>query len=237
MRMLLSILALWNDDPTILDSNNFPLPERINRAVMQMHILTELAELEILYPEPDVLKIALHAWASARIPQWERMLDALTEEYNPLHNYDRHEEWTDERTGEGTNSKTTTSQQSVNGTSSSATTTEGDSTGSEETNTIVAGFNDGNSLTPKDQTVTDAEESHGETVNTSGTSSQTGTGSVVESGTNSEDGTSEHTGHLYGNIGVTTSMTMLQEELAGRTTDIYQIITREFKQRFCLLVY
>ena len=40
MRMLLSILALWNDDPTILDSNNFPLPERINRAVMQMHILT-----------------------------------------------------------------------------------------------------------------------------------------------------------------------------------------------------
>lgn len=237
MRMLLSILALWNDDPTILDENNFPLPDEIDRATLQMHILTELAELEILYPEPDVLKIALHAWATARVPQWERMIAALTEEYNPLHNYDRHEEWTDEKTGAATRSKTTNQQQAISGTSSDTRTTEGDSTGDETTNTSVAGFNDGNSLTPKDRTTTHAEESHGETVNGSGTSSQNLNGTIVESGTDSDNGSAEHNGHLYGNIGVTTSMTMLQEELTGRSTDIYQIITREFKQRFCLMVY
>lgn len=43
--------------------------------------------------------------------------------------------------------------------------------------------------------------------------------------------------HLYGNIGVTTAAQMIQGELEIRRNDIYNIITNEFRRRFCLLVY
>ena len=43
--------------------------------------------------------------------------------------------------------------------------------------------------------------------------------------------------HLYGNIGVTTAAQMIDGELEIRRNDAYNIITNEFRRRFCLLVY
>ena len=45
------------------------------------------------------------------------------------------------------------------------------------------------------------------------------------------------TNHMYGNIGVTTAAQMIDGELEIRKNDIYNIITNEFRRRFCLLVY
>ena len=50
-------------------------------------------------------------------------------------------------------------------------------------------------------------------------------------------GTNTHTGHVHGNIGVTTNQQMIEAELDLRKTDIYEIITREFIEKFCILVY
>lgn len=46
-----------------------------------------------------------------------------------------------------------------------------------------------------------------------------------------------HRGHLYGNIGVTTSAQMLEGELEIRKQDLISIIVREFKENFCIMVY
>lgn len=46
-----------------------------------------------------------------------------------------------------------------------------------------------------------------------------------------------HRGHLYGNIGVTTSAQMLEGELKIRKQDLISIIVREFKENFCIMVY
>ena len=47
----------------------------------------------------------------------------------------------------------------------------------------------------------------------------------------------KHKGHLYGNIGVTTSAQMLEGELEIRKQDLISIIVREFKENFCIMVY
>lgn len=47
----------------------------------------------------------------------------------------------------------------------------------------------------------------------------------------------KHTGHLYGNIGVTTSAQMIEGELEIRKQDLISIIVREFKENFCIMVY
>ena len=51
-------------------------------------------------------------------------------------------------------------------------------------------------------------------------------------------GTETYTRVEQGNIGVTTSQAMLTEEIKLRSSyDMYNIITAEFKRRFCLSVY
>lgn len=49
---------------------------------------------------------------------------------------------------------------------------------------------------------------------------------------------SRHNGTISGNIGVTTSQEMLEQELSvSSKTDIYSYIVSSFKNRFCLMVY
>lgn len=46
-----------------------------------------------------------------------------------------------------------------------------------------------------------------------------------------------NTVHAHGNIGVTTNQHMIGEEIGLRKTDIYEIITQDFKNMFTLQIY
>ena len=51
-------------------------------------------------------------------------------------------------------------------------------------------------------------------------------------------GNGHHEGRTHGNIGVTTSQQMLEQELTvADKLDVYQYIIRDFKRRFCLPIY
>ena len=68
------------------------------------------------------------------------------------------------------------------------------------------------------------------------------TGSSTEretsNNTTAEDETTTRSRREYGNIGVTTSQQMLEAEVELRTKyNIYEIITREFIERYCVMVY
>ena len=65
----------------------------------------------------------------------------------------------------------------------------------------------------------------------------TDSGKAETSDTTNGSGTNAHTGRVHGNVGVTTNQQMIREELNLRKTDIYEIITREFIEKFCILVY
>lgn len=178
----LSILGLYQWDEHILD--NMQLPSGIDRDLLVPDLLSECAELEILYPNPDTFKTILKAWSGHRKPVWQRMVDASKLQYNPIENYDRMEEWTD--TGSGNSSG--------------------------EAKNYVAGYNPNNLGNPP--------------------------GMVEQDRTNStanNSGSSHHSGRTHGNIGVTTSQQMLEQELSvANKLDIYNYIIRDFKTRFCI---
>ena len=156
-------------------------PEDIDKDLVITTIMLNCGELEPLYKDPDFMKMATTAWAQKWYHSFERWCTALAEDYDPLHNYDRHEEWTDQFYH-----------------------TAG---GSAETKKSAY---DSSTLTPYDK---------------------------VES---SDSGNSFDTrnGHAYGNIGVTTSATMLSEEMDVRGKyNLYNMIADCYSTELCLLVY
>lgn len=61
---------------------------------------------------------------------------------------------------------------------------------------------------------------------------------VDSSGSGSASNTNTRTGHLHGNIGVTTAMQMITEEVKLRSTiTLAEVISRSFKNHFCIQVY
>lgn len=208
---ILSLLGIYNQDPTIINDTNFPLPTGLSHELLDPMLLAETAELEILYPEPTTLATVIKAWSTVRGPAWTKMAAALDAVYNPIHNYDRSETWTETKEGESSRAGTTEGS--------------GSSTGSSTATQDVAGYNAAGTVASVPKTK--------DTGSSSGTSSQSGEWS--EDGSNSES--SSRTGRISGNIGVTTSQQMIQSELELRQTDMYRQIISEFKKMFCLGVY
>lgn len=96
MRVKLSVMGLYNYDPTIFDG--LQLPEGVDHKLAVDTIITELAELSLVYADPDTMRQLIPIWSAAQVENWTRMYRALTEDYDPLHNYDRYEDWEDNAT-------------------------------------------------------------------------------------------------------------------------------------------
>lgn len=206
MRATISILGLYNHDNTIF--NGLDVPEGLEKDILIDYIFMECADLELLYPNWDIMMRLITSWSDARVHSWSKLYESTRQQFNMIHNYDRYEEWTD------TGNRTTSGQ------SSSSDTTSSQSSGT--TTTSKAAYNE-SALTTTEQ------------VGSSATSSATGTGSNTNSGTETSRG--GHEGHMYGNIGVTTAAEMLEGVRDLYKWDVYQAIANEFKQRFCIMVY
>lgn len=92
-QMTLSVLGLWNYNPFIF--NNMSVPAGIDKATLESNILLECAELEILYADPVFMQMAIREWSKTMLPVWEKLYNTTQLTYNPIHNYDRHEEYED----------------------------------------------------------------------------------------------------------------------------------------------
>ena len=97
MPATMSLLGLYNWDNTILDG--FIVPPNVDRETVINNLLRECAELEVLYPQPEALKFFIGEWSKERLPVWTKLESTLHYDYNPINNYDRYEEWTDESSG------------------------------------------------------------------------------------------------------------------------------------------
>lgn len=97
----LSIMGLYNNDSSIFDLMAFP--DNFTDAQKQTtieNILIDCAELEVLYPNPTVMKNIIGIWSRKEKPYWNRVYQASLAEYNPIENYRRTETETveDDRT-------------------------------------------------------------------------------------------------------------------------------------------
>ena len=100
----LTLIGIYNYDPTIFEALTFPA--EIDRETALNSILLRAGEMGCIYSNPEFLKFALKTWSAKNAETITRIYTALTEKYNPLHNYDRYEDSTDDRnvtsTGSGT---------------------------------------------------------------------------------------------------------------------------------------
>ena len=179
MPATMSLLGLYNWDSTILDG--LVVPDGVDRNTVINNLLRECAELEVIYPQPEALKFFISEWAKERLPVWTKLESTLHYDYNPINNYDRHEEWTDESSG------------NTSGTSENQT----------------AGYNSAGADVPESR----------------------------NTASSSASGRNKRVGRAYGNIGVTTTQQMIEEERQVSKFDIDHIIINEFKKTFCLMIY
>lgn len=82
----LSILGLYQWNNHIFDNLN--LPEEIDAETVKWKILEECAELEILYADPEYMELSIQHWSAGMLPNWQKIVDALIAEYNPIWNKD-----------------------------------------------------------------------------------------------------------------------------------------------------
>lgn len=102
----LSTLGLYRWDETIFDL--MQIPEALDKQTLIDNLLTETAELEVLYPNPVVFKNLVGVWSSKQIDIWNRLYATTQYKYNPIENYDRNETGSEGDTGRTTHSGTDT---------------------------------------------------------------------------------------------------------------------------------
>ena len=164
--MTLSLLGLYQYNERLFDG--LRLPKGVNKDTFVENLLAETAEFEVVYPDAEFMANMIAMWSAKELPVWEKLEETLHYDYDPISNYDRHEESTN--TGESLGK--------------------------------VAGYN------------------ASDLVNSSGASTDV-----------------KRKARMWGNIGVTTTQQMIEEERRVSQFNISDYIIESFKRRFCLLIY
>ena len=223
----LTLIGLYNFDSSLFDG--LTLPDGYDKSVFIDSLLLEHGEKCVLYANPDFMKNAIAAWGRKWAGNLERIYLALTEEYNPLHNFDRFEEYTDNE-GRKYESKTNAGHKATdNPNYNTATETNVNATTEHQT----SAFNSSN-YEPADKTTHNGgkvtETTSGKTQDLSETSNSTTNDAETHNFT--------HNGHLYGNIGVTTSVQMLTSEVDARMKyNLYDAAGRLFANELLIGIY
>lgn len=188
------------------------LPDGIDKDMLVSNILLTGGEFEVTYADPYFLKAAIEPWLAKWRRTFTKWVEALELEYDPISNYDRHEEWKDKHTG------------TVSG--AGKTTTDGTHKGSNDdvTTTKVSAY-DTEDFANRDQ------------VNGKGYDQSTDK-TITDSKTSTTNDLQDvRTGRAWGNIGVTTSVQMLSEHMNFVEWNLYEHITDLFLSEFTIMVY
>lgn len=207
---------------------NMTIPDQIDKDTLTENIILRGGDFEVLYPDAEFFQMAIKSWSM----KWYRTIDkwvtALNIDYNPLENYDRMDDFT--ITDVGTTAKTVNETSNTSSTGHSTDVSSG--TGSTDTENTVSAYN--SSVYENDN------KSHTDTTNsTSGTTDLSNIGSMTGNTTDNgiHDNTNHNTGRSHGNIGVTTSQQMLQQELDVQYWNLYDKITDLFLGEFTIPIY
>jgi hypothetical protein len=243
MKARLTLIGLYNYLPQLFDGASFP--EGIDKATAIATTLCRCGEMPLLYPNGEMMQGLIKAWSDKWYDNIARMLAAVGSDYNPIYNYDRFEDYTDDM------ERTETGKRSTSGIENINTDHEGERSESNSENTSgndtataindVSAFNDGD-YQPSSKN-TNTGEARNETTGQidvadgyNDTTKHTTFGDEKNDVTGDEKRT--HKGHLYGNIGVTTTMAMILEEMRLRqNVNIYDVIAEIFCKEFCIPVY
>jgi len=235
---LLSIITMYNYDPTLFD--DLVVPTELDKDLLTDNIMLELGELELLYNDPNMMKFAIGRWSSKELKKWDDLYSTTVLDYNPIENYNRTDDFTETETRdlEKDSVETRNLAEADNETRDLTTGVVGNSntsdidveTGSnavlKETSafnapTLVAGGLDtetrGTTNTKTVGTDTTQTGTDAGTVNTA----KTDTGTIANNETDGGTVEMKKVGNAKGNIGVTTTQQMIEQERGVVEFNIY----------------
>lgn len=245
MRAQLDLIGLYQWDEHILDDLVIPKDEEtqkpiVDRGDLVTNLLVETAELEILYSDYDFLKMAIGSWSKKQAPIWLELWKTTQYEYNPIWNKDGTYKEKVTRDLAATSNRSEDFTRTDNLTHTSDTTRTDDLAGSVDTtiDSSTYGFNSSNPA-PTDKSVEDTSTTQTGTVRNAGTDTATGTVRNAGSaqGDSTDTGTIETERLEQGNIGTTSTQSLILEQRNVVGFNIMDYIIEDFKKRFCLMVY
>lgn len=205
------IRALLDWDDTLFAGMILPtgFDTEENRKLIIDDIILRHGDTPLFIPEPSIMKYYIQSWSIRMLPVFTRMYAACTAEYNPIENYDRIED------------RSETTKDTMGNTRTLNTNTA--TTGSNTTEESVSAENV-NTFEPDNKTV--------QTPNLN----EADTGTIGDSGNYNGSLTIKST--IHGNIGVTSSQQMLEQELElVPKLNMVRIISDSWAAEFCLAVY
>ena len=223
---LIGIENYLNPEKSVFD--DMQLPSGIDKETLIGAIMMRCQEFELLYHDPEFLTMAVRLWSMKHYRTFNKWVEALKIQYDPLYNYDRTEEYTDTHAGDfnrrGSNSDSGMSNNTHNV----------DLTTSDDTTTTHSekAYNDSNYVGTSQDVIDSDVTNKGNTTDSNSYSS----GSQLDE-TGKDNYTNVHKARLFGNIGVTTSQQMLQSELDIAAWNLYEHIADLFCEEFCIMVY
>lgn len=234
----ISVLGMYNFNNDLFSKIQYPSQfTEDDKTTVIGNILGECAELEVLFTDFDTLQNMIGLWSKLNLPVWERIYNASRLEYNPIENYNRTEietitdDKTETHSGNDTNRSSGTDSTLITGNS-----TETNSGTDSETNKQTA-------YPSNNQYIHDVSDlTHGHTIGNTSSGSNSTTYGKQDTYTHGEviehEGDITRENHTSGNIGVTTSQQMLEQEInISVKLNVIKMIVDSFKSRFCLLVY
>ena len=88
----LTLYGMYQYDPTLFD--DISLPPDYSKEILQAEILQRSGMLYPYHQVPYILKANMRYWFARNYLNFDRIMEALKSEYNPIENYDLHEDWT-----------------------------------------------------------------------------------------------------------------------------------------------
>lgn len=221
------------------------LPAPLDAEACRSAILIRCGMLEPVYYEPEVFTQILASWFAMRDWNFKHLLAIIQAEYSPIENTDRYSEHAVVREGgdKTTHSghdivKDTGEDESVaSGTDTETRTPNLTETRTDEISAENASTYQADSKHSTTETGTETKSmQHGKTDTLTYGKIETTEHGHVES--NEYDGSETYTEHTHGNIGVTSNVTLITEELdLIRRFNVYEWIAERIEEDFFVQVY
>lgn len=238
MTSFLDLIGMYNYDPSVLDGLVYPAG--LDPETLKDNILMESAEQELIYSNIEFMKQAIASWSYKQLHVWQELYDTTQYEYNPIWNKDGTFEETITRDLKATEDFTDTHNLQDKNTRNYEDKETRDLKGSNDVTLTdsVYGFNS-SSEAPANKSVTDQDttDTGTDTINHTGTDTIDHTGTFKKDRDTTDTGTITTTRTEQGNIGVTSTQSMIKEQREVVMLNLYDVITQDFIERFCLKVY
>lgn len=222
----LSLYGIFQYDDTILDGLN--VPTGMDADTVKNMLLIETVGMSILYPDAPFLKKAIALWSAERSDVWQKLYNTTVLEYDPIENYDRREESSEENIG----NEHVQSSQERNTDSESRGSSQQHRSGENTVTAANTAYNSNDFADTSKSTSSGSDDIMDSTV-----SSGSGTENVSGSGKKSSTDLRKLFSRIHGNIGVTTSQQMIMSEREVAEFCMVDYIVNDFISRFCVMVY